>query len=193
MLWDSYSDSDAGSTDSYQSSTSVRDLPDPIRPESLDTRESKVMWSTESELEEVAESDQLARVLFMESQLTKVSTNSSPRDPTEPSLKKESEKDAEISEFLTLTGLPKTEHINSTKSSLLTHSTRQWEETQELIGLPPINTSTERTEDSHQLARGTEDWESEVTEITTIDPVKSRAGWEEINSQWEDIDESITL
>lgn len=135
------------------------------------------------------ESDQLARVLSTESPLTKVSTNSSPRDHTEPSLKTESERDAETLEFSTPTGSVKMEHTNSTKSSLLIQSTRLLEEIPESTGLPETNTSTEKAEVSHPLERDTEDSDTEVPEIITEDPAESKAGSEEIKSPSEDTDE----
>ena len=117
------------------------------------------MLSTESELEEVEESDQQRRVLSTESPSIKVSINLSQLDHTELLLKIELERDAETSEFSTLTGLDKTEPSNSSKSSSLTHHTRLLQETPESAGLQPINISTEKTEDSHPLAKSTEDLE----------------------------------
>ena len=125
------------------------------------------MLSTESESGEVAESDQLARVSFMESQSTKVSTNSSPRDHTELLLKTELAEDAETSESLILTGLVKMALTSSMKSSLSILSTRLLEEMEELTGLLALSTNTEKTEVLPQLERDTEDSELEDTEIIT--------------------------
>lgn len=98
MFWDSFSESDLGNSDNFQSSIKSKDHLDLTKQENSDTRESKDMFSTESELEEVEERSQLARVLFTESPLIKVLTSWSPQDPIELLLKKELEEDAKISE-----------------------------------------------------------------------------------------------
>lgn len=147
------------------------------------------MSSTESESEEVAERDQSQRVSFTVNQSTKVSTNLNPKDLTEPSLRKESEEDAETSESLTLTGLDKTEPSSSTKSLWLTHPTRPSEETQESTGSLPPNTSTENAEDLPQLAESTEVSTRKVTDQERTDHQSSNPGREETKSPSEDTDE----
>jgi hypothetical protein len=94
MSWDSFSDSELGSTDNSQLSTRFKDLPDQKKPENSATRESKDMFSIELESEEEEERSQSPRVLSMVSQLPKVSHNWNQTDPTEPSLRTESEEDA---------------------------------------------------------------------------------------------------
>lgn len=137
------------------------------------------MLSIESESEEVAASDPFPRVLFTESPLTKVSTNSSPTDLTEPSLRRELPEDAETSESSTHTGLAKTEPSSSSRSSWLTPTIKPSPETPESTGLPLTNTSAENQEVSPPLERSTEVFLPVVTRLTRTDPLRSRAGSEE--------------
>merc|ERR1711865_687652 len=68
MSLDSSLESDAGSTDNFQSSIRSKDHPDWIRPEPSDSSKSKDTLSTELESEEVEERELSIRVSFMVSQ-----------------------------------------------------------------------------------------------------------------------------
>ena len=138
-------------------STKPRDHLDPTRLENSVTRESKDLSSTESELEEVAERSPSPRESFTVNPSTKVSINSNPRDPTDVSPRKELEEGAEISEYSTPIGVVKTEHTNSTKSSLWTLTTRPSPEMLESTGSLHPSINTEKTEVSPPLEPDTED------------------------------------
>jgi hypothetical protein len=108
-------------------------------------------------------------------------------------LKKELEEDAEILEFLTPTGLVKTELSNSSKSLCLTPTTKLSEETEELTGLPPTNTNTENPEDSLLPEESTEVSNKKDQELNKTDHLLNNHGSEEIKSLLEDSDEERML
>merc|ERR1712110_143106 len=123
------SDSDRGTSDSSQPSTELADHLDQRKPDSWATKPSKVTLSTESEYDEVAESDSPQRVPPTVNQCTRELTNLNPSDESNLLLKSELVKLWAVSESSTATGLLKTVPTSTTKSSWSTQCTRSSDET----------------------------------------------------------------
>merc|ERR1711953_1668170 len=109
------SESDAGSTDNFQSCISAKDHQDSTRLESSDSRPNKVTSFTESESEEEEEREQFTRELFMVSQSIKVSESSRRPDPTDQLPRRKLVEDAQTWEYSTHTGSVKTPLTNSSR------------------------------------------------------------------------------
>merc|ERR1711865_995596 len=146
MSLDSSLESDAGSTDNFQSSIRSKDHPDWIRPEPSDSSKSKDTLSTELESEEVEERELSIRVSFTVSQSMEVSRSSRKLDPTDPSLRRRLVENAPTSESSTPIGLVKTLPTNSLRSSALIQTIMPSRKTQESTGSFLKNTTKENSE-----------------------------------------------
>merc|ERR1711957_13358 len=169
MSLDSSLESDAGSTDNFQSSIRSKDHQDWIRPEPSDSSKSKDTLSTELESEEVEERELSIRVSSMVSQSMEVSESSRKLDPTDPSLRRRLVENAPTSESSTPIGLDKTLPTNSLRSSALIQTIMPSRKTQESTGSFLKNTTKENSEVSPPPVRNIEVSDKRDTELITED------------------------